>query len=462
MKKSKYSYFFEEGDELIAYSALCNEFEEFHINQKRKIEDILNYPDEIITNSDYLIYKKLVGKFFIIPDYLDEYKQMVEMHRKAIYRQDKIMFTICPTMACNLRCKYCYEAHAELTESTISREVIDNIKKHIESKIGHLNECTISWFGGEPLYCPEIIEEISDFCIKLCKKNKVQYSSGMTSNFALATKKVISMLTKSKIHNIQVTLDGYKENHDLFRVTKNNKGTWDLLVKNILCYLNYDKRNSITLRIHFPDTADEIYLNNTLKDLQVFDKELRNRIGVYPHAVFSSCTDTWDNSDNNANKKTKASPVVFNKLLEKFRKEVFQLGFQSNVFNIKPYYCEADLDYFWTVRPDGYLSKCTVALEKERAQAVINKTGVKILNNKILDFHQKDHSMYLYKECSECSYLLFCWRGCGYALAEEKELPKGIEPKCGIKHNNWMMERQIDNIRYKYLHQKRNILNHEN
>jgi len=459
MKKSNYSYFFDLDTEYVGYSWLTNSFISYDIECKKKIERILGNPEEIVTNLDTAIYKELIEKMFLIPRDYSEYNYLLKLRKQNIYSNDKLQLTICPTMACNLRCTYCYEIHPSLKESKIGK-YIDALKKLINNRIAKLNYLSIAWFGGEPLYSPQVVMDFSAFCKDLCMRHNVKFTNSMSTNFTLANKEIIEHLSKNNLNFIQITLDGYKENHDQKRITINNKPTYDRIVKNIKIYLNTNNQNRIALRMHLPNGFDQNYINKTIESLNnSFDKNLRSRITVYHHILFESRTDSWQKKDNTTEISNKRKKEL-NALLDKFRKEVYLSGYKTSLFNKKLYYCEADLNYFWTVRPDGYLTKCTVALEKERAQARLTEEGnIKNISNNLLDFNCKEYSGKILDYCKDCKYLPLCWYGCGFSLTQSNNIEENFEKTCMRNKGTWILNRTFDDIKYLYLEQKRKIEN---
>jgi len=185
MKKSKYSFFFEIADEYIGYAYLSDSFVSFPLVVKKHVDIILEYPDDIITDADVVIYKELCDKKYLIKDDFDEYNYLLNLHRKLIYKNDLLALTIVPTMGCNCRCPYCYELHPSLKNAKMSDEVIANLKKYITDNIKTIKDLHIGWFGGEPLLCMDVVKDISDFCIKLCEKENVIFHNAMTTNGVL-------------------------------------------------------------------------------------------------------------------------------------------------------------------------------------------------------------------------------------------------------------------------------------
>ena len=459
MKRSRYTYFFEIDKEYVGYSYLSDDYAAFPIEKKERINKILKYPDEIITNTDADIYSELCSKKFLIRDDFNEYDFLLHLHRQFIHRTDRLMLVILPTMACNCRCTYCYELHPSLKKSKMSREVIDNLKKYIYDKIKSLSMLSIGWFGGEPLLCMDIIKEISEFSLNLCDKENVSYIANMSTNGVLLNKKNAQIITDYKIHNVQITLDGSKENHDKTRVTVGGKPTFDIIYKNIINYLDIDEKNRVALRVHVSSHAKEEDIKGIIDTLKIFEEKYRPRILAYPHVIFPASSEKWSveyykECVIDMGKTTEGITV---NITRKIHEKALSLGFGS-IYKARGRFmgsCEADIDNYWTVRPDGYLSKCTVGIEKERAQAKLTENGIVLFPERFFKTIRKEFSTKLYEHCRDCEYLPFCWQGCMYQHYQNPDIDNFIRTKCSKGKVNWMIKRMMDGLKYRYIEEKR-------
>jgi len=349
----------------------------------------------------------------------------------------------------------------------MSREVIENLKSYIESRIDTLSRLLIAWFGGEPLLYMDIIQEIGSFCIEICDKNKVLYDSNMTSNGVLLNKKNAKILTQLGIDRIQITLDGWKANHDITRVTKAGGPTFDLIFNNIMNFLDIDDKNKIALRIHIKSDMKEEDTDKVLRTLELFDKRYRERIMVYLHVIYDPCTEKWAKGCSTEDelcpyeqKKeelyNEINEKVLEELTEKITEEALKMGFSTPYIEIKRYRgaCEGDGDWGWVLRPDGYLTKCTVAVEKQRAQARLTKNGIEIFPERFLKMRKKEFSSRLREYCSDCKYLPFCWGGCAYKHYQNPDIETFIKELCYKGKRSWMMDRRINIYKNNYMKRK--------
>ena len=93
----------------------------------------------------------------------------------------------------------------------MSKETIERIKKHIKHKIEveKIPSLSLGWFGGEPLLCFDtVVYPISQYAKQLCKKNKIRYTSSITTNAYLLNEDIISKIIDIELFSYQITLDG--------------------------------------------------------------------------------------------------------------------------------------------------------------------------------------------------------------------------------------------------------------
>ncbi|MEG0034256.1 MAG: radical SAM protein [Bacilli bacterium] len=143
----------------------------------------------------------------------------------------KILICINITSNCNLRCKYCFN------ENKVSKKLeINQIKDFINYVVEVKNEAEryfVDMSGsGEPLLYLKDILEISKYCKEVSNKIGKELTVMLSTNGTLLSEEYTELLQKNNIL-FGVSLDGYKELHDINRVDINNLGTYDKVVNNI-------------------------------------------------------------------------------------------------------------------------------------------------------------------------------------------------------------------------------------
>ena len=66
----------------------------------------------------------------------------------------------------------------------------------------------VTWFGGEPLLAPEIVESLSQRLIALADECGVEYDAGFITNGYLLDQDTVDMLARCKVVALQTTLAG--------------------------------------------------------------------------------------------------------------------------------------------------------------------------------------------------------------------------------------------------------------
>jgi len=227
------------------------------------------------------VVKKLKDYKILVPDEVSEFDEICKENEKAKGAESVLSLTIQPTSNCQFGCHYCGQTH---TNHTISDEVedyyIQRIKNVLDRTNGKYKKLSITWYGGEPLLGLKKIRTMSEKLFDICSSYGLKYKSDMVTNGYLLTKNVfLEMLTKYKVNNYQITIDGTSKTHDMRRVLKVNRGaTFNVIynnLKEIVMTPEYDKNNAcIQVRINIDRTnyleVDEL-ISMLIKD-KISDK----------------------------------------------------------------------------------------------------------------------------------------------------------------------------------------------
>lgn len=151
------------------------------------------------------------------------------------------------TTDCNLRCKYCYVSK---NKEMISAEKAEELVKYLKEKVQ--TGVKINFHGGEPTLNLTAIEII----VQGLKEFAPVYS--FTTNGLIFNQQLEQLISNNKFM-ISVSIDGKQEVHNLNRVTKHNKPSYEQIIKNIQryeAYTNLRIRMTVT-----PETVSELYEN---------------------------------------------------------------------------------------------------------------------------------------------------------------------------------------------------------
>lgn len=205
------------------------------------------------------LFSILCDNGFIVDNQVDEATEAEKRILKELSSKSTMHLTINPTLDCNLRCWYCYEEHTH--NCYMTRKTMDSVVNFVKSKTcsKELKTICLSLFGGEPLLKAEkialpLINEIKDVCTKREKTLIVHF----TTNGVLLSKRIADLLASTNLDiHFQIPFDGGQVFHDKTKYTKNGKGTYQLIIKNIKYALS--KGFSFTIRCNYTNENIDSY-----------------------------------------------------------------------------------------------------------------------------------------------------------------------------------------------------------
>ena len=143
---------------------------------------------------------------------------------------------------CNLACTYCFELGCR-NKNAMTKEVAEQGLQYLSDnalKNGQ-REFSVMFFGGEPLLNVDVLEYTFQRGLEIAREKGLYFSASIVTNATIFNKRIENIFKKygrDTNFNIQLSVDGVKEVHDKFRVTKTGKGSFDIIEKNIPKFLN--------------------------------------------------------------------------------------------------------------------------------------------------------------------------------------------------------------------------------
>ena len=330
----------------------------------------------------------------------DERAALETMGRAACARTHSINLTICPTMGCNFDCPYCFEDHGR---GRMSQEVQDDVVGLAERMLNAsgVKDMSVSWFGGEPLLAPDIIEALSERLMKLTEERGGTYRASIITNGYLLTQDIVDMLDRIKVESAQITIDGLGATHDATRHLRGGGPTFERIVSNL--------RN---LKIPFSvSVRHNVYEGNRheMDDLKAYvdriAEESGNKIWYYPAPVFGNAV-----ADNRGKQVSMLCGSDASEVSVRQEAGRFRAG--------RGHYCGANS--IWTVGVDdqGNLQKCWEAVDKPWI-SFGTAHDWDPMDPLVTASNPDNLTMYLNtanpvpdEECSECIWLPQCVGGC--------------------------------------------------
>ncbi len=185
--------------------------------------------------SDRALVRVLARRFSLatICDTLSETNSLVQSGRLTLYDLDTFgapgfnRIVLLLTENCNLACKYCFEAGilnqaaGASMPTGVASAAVDYLLRYATER-----ECTIQFYGGEPLLNWETLIHTLEYATARSSKCGKCVSFHCVTNGTLITKQIARVLHKFKV-TVQISIDGDKKAHDAGRVSRSGHGSFD-------------------------------------------------------------------------------------------------------------------------------------------------------------------------------------------------------------------------------------------
>ena len=181
-------------------------------------------------DSDIEVLEKFKKYGFIVN--FDELAALEAMGRKACAGSRAVSVTICPTVGCNFDCPYCFENHIPGKMSQQVQDDVVNLISRMMDSVAAKN-LSVTWFGGEPLLAPDVIETLTRRLVSLAEEKHAEYQANIITNGYLLDQKNIDLLERCKVHRAQVTVDGLRDAHNATRYLAGGGPTFDRIISNL-------------------------------------------------------------------------------------------------------------------------------------------------------------------------------------------------------------------------------------
>ena len=180
------------------------------------------------------------------------------------------------TRQCNLACKYCYE-NGSCREGTFGKLDIENLKKIARWLVSKgCKNIDILLFGGEPLVVGiPILANVIHCCDGLAVSRKLH----LITNGTLLSHHKVALFEKEHLNSLQVTLDGSQEYHDSMKTFKDGRGTFNLILDNLVYAMKHNIAEEYIIRVNCTD--------ENIFGIEKFLREIKNRFESPHHITFS-------------------------------------------------------------------------------------------------------------------------------------------------------------------------------
>lgn len=387
--------------------ALYNTFNQKVIFLEETLKDILiAATHEGIDNLKLVhptFFDYLVEQSFVIQNDIDEVGEVKKVVNEIDNNYNSFVLTINPSMNCNFKCWYCYETHVK--GSKLDEEMIRKINKFVtntanQEKIKHFS---LSFFGGEPLlYFKKDVTPIIDNYKKVAIENEITPQITFTTNGYLINEDFINYFKSNNLTcSLQITLDGYKEKHDLVRFVSANKGSYEEIIKNIKLLIT----NEFFVRLRINYTSKNI--DDTYKIGEEFSEipqEIKdNYLMIDYHRVWQD-----DKIDD--------IYTTLNENIEQLQTSGINVSSKYSPNNVQES-CYADKRNSAVINFNGDLYKCTARdFTKVKRAGYLNDNGELVWENDYLE--KRMNVKFNNKPCLTCPIMPLCNGGCSQHALE--------------------------------------------
>ena len=174
-----------------------------------------------------------------------------------------------PTGAvCNLDCKYCFFLSKEMlypgSRFRMADELLETyIRQLLESQAS--NEVIVGWQGGEPTLMGLPFFERSVELVERFKKPGQQVSYTMQTNGTKLDDRWCRFLKKHKVL-VGLSVDGPKALHDVYRVDKGGKGSFDDVMRGWRCLNDRGVDVNILCTVHAANAGHPLEVYHFFRD----------------------------------------------------------------------------------------------------------------------------------------------------------------------------------------------------
>lgn len=337
--------------------------------------------------------------------------------------KNHLTLIIKPTHDCNMGCKYCYiDKNAE--EGRMNSATLENMIYQLSLLPGK-EAFEFIWHGGEPLLMgTEFYKQAFELQKKYLSDKKV--NNGLQSNATLVDDEVLSFCEKYKF-NIGCSLDGPKEIHDLTRVYKDGRGSFDDVWRGI--QMIRERNESIRKRTshsaqptHLGGGAITVLTKYNINHLgEVYDFFKANNIGMKINPLIKSgrASESYEDLGIGSEEYGKALISLFDRWFNELERGIDVdplVSIISSLMTGKPTSCnfgESCRDKFASIGPRGDVYPCgRFDGLPEFWMGNLNQTPIsEILSGTVSKSLSCRNADYI-PECNSCKSKKICNAGC--------------------------------------------------
>ena len=342
--------------------------------------------------------------------------------RESPTRRHPLLLSIAPTLRCNFRCPYCFEAHKN---ERMGPEVEAALRNFLSQQLRSDPQMSLMWYGGEPLLEIDVIQRTHQFIDAEFPMSSGARFSILTNGYLLSLSVVDRLMDVAKWTYVQVTIDGPEAAHNNRRVLAGGQSTWDRIVSNVLGARS--RGLPVVLRMNI-DTTNQHLVSETIDSF--LDAGLLPETPLYLAPIRANTEACAHAKDFELGSREMARVQL------RFDAEMMRRGLRSHRTVPTPRncgtICSVDSDRGFVVSPAGYLFKCTKQVELAPEFAVGHLLGLPVPNAERATAIWHDYDPLSPSQCQTCFALASCMGGCPWNSIDRKQRQTG---ECGpLRH----------------------------
>ena len=336
---------------------------------------------------------------------VNEDRELEYWFQRLKFDNTTLDLTVLTTSACNLGCTYCFEDGINL-KGFMKGETCSQVTAWAAWKLDQIRPriLHLTLFGGEPLLNPEAAQRLSRSLHELSRSRGIEQQISIITNGVLLTESIVNELVPYGLKRIKVTLDGDEAAHDSKRRYKNGKGSFQVILKNLLAIKgkaplsiggNFDE----TTKDSIPRLLDQLVALGFTPD-DIMDISFKpilsptNRLSVLNNGMDSGHACTFSDM--------KVSDILW------LHEEVEKRGFKNTIDGIAIGPCCATREHTFTIDPWGKIYKCPALVGRnEYITGDVNDLETNYRNTQFMTVDLWRDSF-----CQPCSYRPICGGGC--------------------------------------------------
>ncbi|MBT9132432.1 MAG: Anaerobic sulfatase-maturating enzyme [Syntrophomonadaceae bacterium] len=242
LKKSSFGHFFQKGEVTCAYNALriitiyfdSSILPYLTMVPGKPIDEILAIVPAGLKDIFVKTLTNICQAHILVPNTYDELDYLEKVKAIAFKGPRVHTLVLHLTDNCNLRCRYCY-IEGNIPKNYERRNMSAEVAEKAIDKFGQIIKArnfpkppTIIFYGGEPLINWKTLKHCLDYVRRKQKIGFLPLRLGklLITNGTLVTAEIAKELRRHRV-SVAVSIDGPKEIHDLNRVYRNGKGSFE-------------------------------------------------------------------------------------------------------------------------------------------------------------------------------------------------------------------------------------------